>query len=127
MDMISFRRNQTQWNINQNPTEIIISRTEKIEIEGHFENSKNEVGPFKVRIFQKKQGTTKDESNLGGTKKTDTNWGLIADYMADIKSGPNVVDEFEIPVLGHFKITGIMPQVVSGQIVSFQVDLEKVM
>lgn len=127
MDVVTFRRKQTQWNIEQNSINITINRTEKVEIEGHFEEVKSEVGPFKVRIFQKRYGTKKEESNLGGTKQTDSNWGLLADYMADIKSSTNIVDEFEVPDLGYFKIVGIVPQRVNGQIVGFQADLEKVM
>lgn len=126
MDIV-IRRQQVQWNIQQNSTMITINRTEKVETEGHFDESKTVVGPLTVRIFAKKQGNPKETSDLAGTKQTDANWGLLADYQADIKAGPNILDEFDVPGIGHFQISSVLPQIFQGQIVGFQADLEKVM
>ena len=126
MDNITRRRQQIQWAIAQNPVTVTIHRTEKIETEGHFEEIKTQAGPFSVRIFPKGQRYPKEVSDIAGTKQIDEGWGLLADYQADIKAGPNVLDEFEVSGLGSFKITAIHPQMVMGQIAGYQADIEKV-
>ncbi|NSW90217.1 MAG: hypothetical protein HPY74_05980 [Firmicutes bacterium] len=126
MDYIAWRRKQIQWNIAQNPLVITISRTEKVETEGHFEEVKTQAGPFSVRIFPKGQRYPKEVSDIAGTKQVDEGWGLLANYQADIKAGPNVSDEFDVTGLGHFRITAVYPQVVMGQIAGYQADIEKV-
>jgi hypothetical protein len=65
-------------------------------------------------------------STLAGTKQVDKGWGLLADYQADLRAGTNVKDEFDVLGLGHFVVIAIYPQVVQGQLVGYQADLEKV-
>ena len=61
-----------------------------------------------------------------GTKQVETAWGLLAGYEAEIKAGSNVLDEFEVTDLGKFQVLAVYPQIVQGQIVGYQADLEKV-
>lgn len=126
MDEVERRRQQVIWNIRQNPTEILIKRTQKIPIRGHFEETKSEIGPFIVRLFKKSQGRTQDVSNLGGTKQNDNGWGLLADYQTDIKDGSMITDEFEIQGIGLFQVASVFVQKLNEQVVGLQVDLEKV-
>jgi len=51
---------------------------------------------------------------------------LLADHEAEIKAGTNVLDEFEVTDLGKFQVLAVYPQIVQGQIVGYQADLEKV-
>lgn len=125
MDLVTLRRNNTIWNIQQNPMAITIKRTEKTESGGGFEEVKSEVGPFNVRIFNRGSWTPREVSTLAGTKQTDVTWGILTDYLADIRAGSAVLDELECS-LGHFQVVGVYPQIINGQIVGYQADLEKV-
>lgn len=126
MDEVERRRQQVMWNIRQNPTEIMIKRTQKTPIRGHFEETKSEIGPFIVRLFKKSLGRKQEVSDLGGTKQNDNGWGLLADYQADIQDSSTIKDEFDVPGVGHFQVASVFPQMLNGQAVGFQVDLEKV-
>ncbi len=126
-DPVTRRRNHTIWCISQNPVTIIITRTEKVEVGGGFAENTAQVGPFTVRIFQQanKSGAGLD-SELVGTRSVNPSWGLLADWQADLRAGPNVRDEFEVAGLGFFVIKAVYPQKIQGQVVGYQAELEKV-
>ncbi len=126
MDLITLRRQHTKWAIQQNPTTITIHRTEKIDMGGYFEEVESEVGPFVVRIYQYGTWVAQEVSTLAGTKQVDRTWGMLMDYEADVKAGPNVLDEFEASGMGRFQVLEVYPQKVKGEIVGYQVALEKV-
>ncbi len=126
MDMVGLRRQHIAWNIQQNPTTIVINRTEKTDMGGYFEEAKSEVGPFVVRIYQYGTWIPQDVSTLAGTKQVDKTWGMLADWLGDVKAGPNVLDKFEVPGIGSFQVLEVYPQVVKGELVGYQVALEKV-
>lgn len=126
MDMVNFRRQHTAWAIQQNPATITINRTEKIDKGGYFEEVKTEVGPLTVRLYQQKSGVPQDVSTLAGTKQVDGAWGMLADWQADIKAGPTVLDEFEVPGMGQFQVLEVYPQIINDELVGYQVALEKV-
>jgi hypothetical protein len=126
MDLVSLRRQHISWTIQQNPTTITIHRTEKIDMGGYFEEVESEVGSFVVRIYQYGTWIPQDVSTLAGTKQVDKTWGMLADWQADIKAGPNVLDEFDVPGVGRFQTLEVYPQVVKGELVGYQVALEKV-
>lgn len=126
MDIVTLRRQHTKWAIEQNPTTITIHRTEKIDTGGYFEEIESEVGPFVVRIYQYGTWAPQEVSTLAGTKQVDRTWGMLMDYEADVKAGSNVLDEFEVPGLGRFRVLEVYPQKVKGEIVGYQVILEKV-
>lgn len=126
MNLVKLRRQHTAWAIKQNPTEITISRTEKTDMGGYFEETKTETGPFTVRIFTQGTQVPQEVSTLAGTKQLDKTWGMLADWQADIKAGPNVLDEFGVTGLGSFQVLVVFAQVVNGELVGNQVTLEKV-
>ncbi len=126
MDLVSLRRQHTKWAIQQNPTTITIHRTEKIDAGGYFEEVESEVGPFVVRLFQQRGESPGEIAGLAGTKQTYKTWGLLADHQADLQAGPNVKDEFSVPDLGHFLVAAVYPQIIQGQVVGLQADLEAV-
>jgi hypothetical protein len=112
--------------IAENPVEITIHRTEKIEKDGAFEEIENIVGPITVRVYQRSSGVAPQEiSALAGTKYVDARWGLVADHKADIQAGANVKDEFEAFGL-RFQVVAVYPQRAFGQVIGFQADLERV-
>ena len=126
MDLVALRRQHTKWAIQQNPVEITIQRTEKVDMGGYFDEVESEHGPYTVRIFQKGSRIPQEVSTLAGTKQVEAAWGLLADHEAEIKAGTNVLDEFEVTDLGKFQVLAVYPQIVQGQIVGYQADLEKV-
>lgn len=126
MDLVKLRRRHTAWAIQQNPTVIDIKRTEKTDAGGYFEEAESEVGPFTVRIFAQGTQVPQEVSTLAGIKQLDKAWGILADWKADIKAGPNTLDEFEVPGMGSFQVVGVFPQVVNNELVGHQAILEKV-
>jgi len=126
MDLVSLRRKHIAWVIQQNPVTVTIQRTEKRGIGGYFEEIESEHGPYTVRIFQRGMQVPQEVSNLGGTKQTDRGWGLLAGYEAEVKAGANVLDEFEIDGLGKFQVLAVYPQIIQGEVVGYQADIEKV-
>lgn len=126
MDLVTLRRQHIIWTIQQNPVEIIIHRTEKVDQGGYFEEIESEVGPFVVRIYQYGTWIPQEISTMAGTKQVDKTCGMLADWQADIKAGPSVLDEFEVPGIGNFQVLEVYPQVVRGELVGYQVALEKV-
>lgn len=126
MDLVALRRQHITWTIQQNPVEITIQRTEKVDMGGYFDEVESEHGPYTVRIFQKGSRIPQEVSTLAGTKQVEAAWGLLADHEAEIKAGTNVLDEFEVTDLGKFQVLAVYPQIVQGQIVGYQADLEKV-
>lgn len=125
-DLVTLRRNNTIWSINQNPVTITITRTEKVETEGHFADNTSQIGPFTVRLFQANEQDVKTKTQLPGTKMIDAGWGLLADWQSDLRAGPNVRDEFEVPGQGFFVVKSVHPQKIQGQVVGNQVTLERV-
>jgi hypothetical protein len=126
MDLVTLRRNNTTWAINQNPTSITISRTGKVRQGGGFKAIETIIGPLTVRISPKKSrslNTTKTDTI--GTRQEQV-WFMIADYQADVKDGPETTDEFDVSGLGHFIVKNVYPQMVNSQVVGYQVDIEKV-
>lgn len=126
MELVALRRRHTGWAIQQNPATITINRTEKTDLGGYFEETKTEVGPFVVRIYQQSSGVPREVSTLAGTKQVDGAWGMLADWQADIRAGANVQDEFEAPGLGRFQVLEVHQQFVSGELVGHQAVLERV-
>ncbi len=126
MDLVSLRRQHVAWVIQQSPTTITVQRTEKVDLGGYFDEVQSKHGPYTVRIFQQGMRMPQEVSTLAGTKQVDKGWGMLADYLADLKAGPNVKDEFDVPGLGHFLVVAVYPQMVQGQLVGLQADLEKV-
>jgi len=126
MDLVALRRQHITWTIQQNPVKIIIHRTEKMDKGGYFEEIESEHGPYTVRIFQRGMQIPMEISTLGGTKQTDRGWGLLAGHEAEIKAGANALDEFEVDGLGKFQVLAVYPQIIQGQVVGYQADLEKV-
>ena len=126
MDLVALRRQHITWAIQQNPVKIIIQRTEKIEAGGGFEEKESEVGPFTVRIYQQGTLIPQEVSTLAGTKQVDRTWGMLMDHEADVKAGPNVLDEFEVAGIGKFQVLEVYPQVIKGELVGYQAVLEKV-
>jgi hypothetical protein len=78
-----------------------------------------------VRIFQQNDYKAQVISETAGTKEKSSDFGLLADNNADIRDGPNTRDEFDVDGLGHFVVANVTPMLQGGEVVGYQVDLEK--
>ncbi|RIJ63609.1 hypothetical protein [Rummeliibacillus sp. POC4] len=125
MNIVDLRRNSAIFNINQNPTEIMIHRTEKKKMGGYVDEIEQDVGPFVVRIFVANSSSPQKVTTLAGEKQVDRYFGLLADHQADIQAGTTVKDEFTVNNM-KFLVKAVYPQIADNQIVSYQVELERV-
>lgn len=126
MSLLTTRRKMLAFSIQQNPTTIAINRTEKVRQGGGFSENKTALDPITVRIFQQRDNDIKVVSDMPGIKEKAFDFGLLADHAADIRDGPNTRDEFDVAGLGHFVVTSVTKLLQGGEVVGYQVDLEKV-
>lgn len=125
MSLLETRRKMLAFSIQQNPTTITINRTKKVRQGGGFAEVKTPLDPITVRIFQQKDYVVRVISDVSGLKEKVPDFGMLADHNADIRDGPNVRDEFDVPGLGHFVVANVTRMLQSGEVVGYQVDLER--
>lgn len=127
MSLLETRRRMLTFSIQQNPTTITINRTKKVRQGGGFAEVKTPLDPITVRIFQQKDYVVRVRviSDVSGLKEKVPDFGMLADHNADIRDGPNVRDEFDVPGLGHFVVANVTRMLQSGEVVGYQVDLER--
>lgn len=125
MSELELRRRTHKALIDENPMTITIQRVEKVAAGGGFSEVHGQRGPYTVRVFAKRSNP-QPVADLAGRKQVDAGWGLLADYQADLKAGPNVKDEFDAQGLGHFLIANVHPLLYQGSVVGYQADLERV-
>lgn len=125
MNFVDMRRNHTKWSIEQNPVEIMINRTERIDKGGYFDEKESPIGPFVVRIYSAKSSSPQTVSTLAGEKQIDNYFGLLADHEVDIQASATVKDEFEAVGM-MFEVKAVYPQRIQGQVVGYQCELERV-
>lgn len=120
------RKAHIRWSIEQNPSTIMIRRTRKVRSGGGFQEEHSDIGPVTVRIFTTSSSAPKQVSTVAGSKQTDTRYSMLADDKADIRKDTMTTDRFEAN--GQmFEIMNVFPQVVRGELVGYQADLERVM
>ena len=125
MNFVEMRRKHTKWNIKQNPTTITINRTIKKKTKGYIDEQNIDVGPFVVRIFNSGSSSPQVVTTLAGEKQTDTYFGILADFEADIQASTTVKDEFEVDGI-RYLVKAIYPQKINSEIVGYQGELERV-
>jgi len=127
MDILSALCAAHRRMIAENPVQVTISRTERVEQNGAFAEVKSQHGPYTVRLFQNlSQRSAREVTVTPGTKQTDTRWGLAADESADLRAGPDVTDEFEVAGVGSFRVTAVYPLMLAGATYGYQAELERV-
>jgi hypothetical protein len=121
------RKAHIRWNIRQNPIEITIRVTQKVKSDGGFEEVKSQIGPLTVRVFESSHQTQADiVSERAGRKEVSSDYALLADDVANLPSGPDVLQEFDAYPYGKFKVKSVHPQIVQGEICGYLADLERV-
>lgn len=125
MNLVELRRKHTKWSIEQNPSDIIIKRTERKDMGGYFDEVESQVGPFVVRIYSAKSSSPQVVSTFAGEKQIDRYFGLLADHEADIMADTHTKDEFEVDGM-NYVVKAVYPQTINGQVVGYQCELERV-
>ena len=122
--LVRTMRENTRWNIQQNPTTIIIQRTELPRSGGGRSKIETTLDPITVRITvaSTKMGDQYHVTDPGIVKADP--YYLIAEHDADIRAGTDVTDAFETN-LGKFRIKTVYPQRMHGEIVGIQAGLER--
>jgi len=121
------RKAHIGWNIRQNPTEITINVTQRMKSGGGFEEVKSQIGPLTVRVFiGSRPPKSEIASDKAGRKEVSESYSLLADYTANLPSGPDVTQEFDAYPHGHFRITSVHPQIVQNEICGYVAELERV-
>lgn len=121
------RKKHIKWNIARNPTEISFTKTIKRPVDGHFEESTEDV-TLVVRIFPQKTYDSSVNVSTGtiGTSYQNTAYGMLADSEADLSIDSKNSIEFDC-LYGHMKVKNVYPQIVNGEICGYDCGLEKVM
>lgn len=123
----SVRKAHIGWNIRQNPTDITIRVTQRVKTGGGFEEVKSQIGPLTVRVFVGSRPLKADTvSERAGRKEASESYSLLADYTANLPSGPDVTQEFDAYPHGKFRITSVHPLIVQNEICGYVAGLERV-
>lgn len=120
------RKAHIDWNIRQNPTDITIRVTQKVKSGGGFEEVESQIGPLTVRVFVGSRPLKAETvSERAGRKEVSESYSLLADYAANLPSGPDVTQEFEAYPHGKFRITSVHPQIVQNEVCGYVCELER--
>ena len=95
-NFIEERKKDIAKTIAENPTKIIINRTNKVPKGGGRSIEKSVLGPFLIRIFnQKSKAFQVNVSNtLAGIKQTDSTYAFLVSSDFDIIFTTNITYEF---------------------------------
>lgn len=108
-----------------NPTEISIKHTEKVEVDGAFEEVET-VKSLKVLIYlEDNSNKIVIDSKTQGTSYSSNRYKMIADKDASIEINPKNAIEFDC-LEGHMKIKAIYPIVVENIVCGYECDLERI-
>lgn len=121
------RKKDISWNIAQNSTVIKFTKVSKKPVDGHFEETTEDV-TLTVRIFPQKTYDSSITVSSGtiGTSYQNTAYGMLADSDANLNVDSKTSIEFDCPY-GHMKIKNVYPQIINGEICGYDCGLEKVM
>lgn len=122
----SVRKSNICWNIRENPTDVTIHVTKKVKSGGGFEEVKSQIGPLTVRVYVGSRPPKAEIiSERAGRKEVSESYSLLADYTANLPSGPDITQEFEAYLHGKFRITSVHPQIVQNEICGYICELER--
>jgi len=110
--------------IEENPTEITINSSTRKVIDGAWKIEKG-TKTLKVRIFQQKNTEVSSISDIKGTADISKKYGMLADYLADLRDVSEEKIKFDSPY-GKMEIIAAYPQIVQGEICGYQCELKRV-
>lgn len=111
--------------IELNPTIIEIKHTEKIIIDGAFDEVET-VKSLNVLIYlEDSSNKISIDSKTLGTSYSSNRYKMIADKESNLNINPKEAVEFECKE-GHMKITATYPIVIESTICGYMCDLERI-
>lgn len=123
--LVSMRRKHTQWNINQNASEIIIRRKGQKREGGKIVNVNAMLPLQRMRLYVS-GGSENVIVETIGERQIDRYYRLLAEWDADIQAGTEVKDSF-VCNGERYEVKAVNPQSVNGQIVGKQCLIERVL
>lgn len=118
------RKQDILRSINSNPIIITIKYTEKVEVDGAYEEIET-TQELTVRIYNQKSSEAKKTSDTIGTSYTVRRFGMLIDHTVTLDVDSRKSIKFNC-IYGNLKIVAIYPQIVKGEICGYQCDLERI-
>lgn len=115
------RKAHIQMAIDLDPSEIIIVRQERVEVDGAYKSTPRKLPSQKVRIFRQSQRQVNRNRELAG-KNYVLEQFMLASAEGDVKSD----DTFEHALYGAFRVAEVVPSISQQTICGYQVRIEKV-
>lgn len=108
-----------------NPTTIEIKHTEKIEVDGAFEEVETIRTITTLIYLDDSSNKIVIDSKTQGTSYSSDRYKMIADKDADLEINPKEAIEFKC-LEGHMKIRGVYPIIVESTICGYECDLKRI-
>lgn len=125
-NLVKMRRKHTAWNINQNPSTIVINRKGKVRANGKIQNIDTSLEPQIMRLYA--AGRSSTERTLVetiGEHQIDRFYRILALWDADIQASTEVKDSFYLDGQ-KFEVKLVSDKSIHGQVVGKQVLVERV-
>lgn len=123
-NFVKIRRSHTNWNISQNPTEVVIQRKGKLRENGKIVEVEEVLEPQTMRLYVS-GGSGSVVIDTVGEYQSDRYYKLLASYDADIKAHTEVKDSFYLEGV-KYEVKDVFPQSIHGEVVGKQCVIERV-
>lgn len=123
--LVAMRRKHTAWNINQNPSSIVIERKGQKRENGKIVNVNETLEPQKMRVYVS-GGSENVVVETIGERQIDRYYRLLAPWDADIQADTEVKDSF-VHNGERYEVKSVNPQSIHGHAVGKQCLVERVL
>lgn len=124
MELYAQAREAQDMVFDREGVDVFIDRTGYIRDGGGRKEVNDTVGPLTMILCPKK-GSDIIVSTETGVKES-KDWIGTARYDADVQSGSNVKDMVQSEMYGEFEIKDVTPRVLENKVISYSLELEKV-
>ena len=125
MTIVEMRRRHTEWNISQNPSDIIIERKGQKREGGKIVNINETLDPQRMRVFVS-GGSENVVVETIGERQIDRYYRLLASWDADIQAGTEVKDSL-VHNGQRYEVKSVNLQSINGYAVGKQCLIERVL
>lgn len=123
--LVNMRRKHTAWNINQNPSDIVIERKGKKRENGKIVNVNDVLEPQRMRVYAS-GGSENVIVETIGERQIDRSYRLLTSWDADIQAGTEVKDSF-VHNGERYEVKLVTDRSINGHTVGKQVLIERVL
>lgn len=122
--LVKIRRKHTAWNINQNPSTIVIERKGSKRFSGKIEKIDETLEPQTVRLYASGSSENTIVETVG-ERQIDRYYRLLASWNADIQASTEVKDTFYLNG-EKYEVKLVSDKSIHGQTVGKQALIERV-